>query len=223
MPVNCAAIPEHLAESELFGYERGSFTGAMTSRVGLLEAAHDGTLFLDEIGELPASTQGRLLRALDGGRIRPLGAKLERSLDVRLVSATNRDLRGEVRAKRFREDLSFRIGAAIVRIPPLRQRRNEIPHLALALLNTERARVGRPELRLSPDAVSYLRSNDWPGNVRELKHVMELAAANAANDAAEVDVHDLAIDQMCGPGECERSEAPERSMATRDRRRSGKA
>jgi len=202
VPVNCAAIPEHLAESELFGFERGAFTGATVSRTGLLEAAHGGTIFLDEVGELPVSTQGRLLRAVDGGRVRPIGAKSERSMDVRLVSATNRDLVDEVRAKRFREDLRFRIGAAIVHIPPLRERRGEIPYLALSLLNAERVRMGRTQLQLGAETLARLSAHDWPGNVRELKHLMELVAASTGEDAAELHVDDLPLvperqDQLC--------------------------
>jgi DNA-binding NtrC family response regulator len=212
VPVNCAAIPEHLAESELFGYERGAFTGATTPRVGLLVAAHGGTLFLDEIGELPASTQGRLLRAVDGGGVRPLGAKAERAIDVRLVSATNRDLLAEVREKRFRADLAHRVGAAIIHIPPLRERRIEVPHLALTLLNAERARRGCPDLHITADAMARLQAHDWPGNVRELKHVMELAAATVPPDASEVGIDDVLLDMnRCNTGERQRESAPLRS------------
>lgn len=208
VPVNCAAIPEHLAESELFGFERGAFTGATSSRIGLLEAAHGGTLFLDEIGELPGSTQGRLLRAIDGGRIRPLGAKKERALDVRLVSATNRNLLEEVRAKRFREDLVHRVGAAIIHIPPLRERRAELPHLALTLLNAERARMGRSSAHITDEAMTRLQAHDWPGNVRELKHVMELAAATTSPEATEVGVIDVPLDLgRCNDGKEPRSVA----------------
>ncbi|KAB2910833.1 MAG: sigma-54-dependent Fis family transcriptional regulator [Kofleriaceae bacterium] len=194
VPVNCAAIPEHLAESELFGYERGAFTGANAARVGLLEAADGGTLFLDEIGELPATTQGRLLRAVDGGRVRPLGTRAERTIDVRLVSATNRDLLDEVHEKRFRKDLAHRVGAVFIHIPPLRDRRVEIPHLARTLLDAERSRMGRRSLQITAEAMARLQAHDWPGNVRELKHVMELAAAMTPPEAIEVGVDDVLLD-----------------------------
>ena len=187
--LNCAAIPEGLVESELFGHEKGAFTGAAATKVGLFEAATGGTLFLDEIGELPLPTQAKLLRALDGARITRVGAVVERAVDVRIVAATNRDLPAEVKAGRFREDLYFRLGGATVAVPPLRERPRELPLLARELLAAARARLGREPVAIGAAAMHALARYRWPGNVRELKNAIEYAAAVVDGD--EVDVWHL--------------------------------
>ncbi len=179
--INCAALPETLAEAELFGHERGAFTGA-GQRAGLLESASGGTVFLDEIADLSPAIQAKLLRALEAGKITRLGDNRERAIDIRLVAATHRDLTLEVAAGRFRQDLLFRLNAARVVVPPLRDRRRELILLAEHLLAAGCKRLGREPLRLSTDVVRALYAHRWPGNVRELKNVMDYAAA-AAMDA----------------------------------------
>ncbi len=183
--LNCAALPEQLAESELFGYEKGSFSGAAGSRAGLLESAAGGTVFLDEVGELSLAMQAKLLRALDGKVTRRLGDVRERSLDIRVVSATNRDLQAEVGAGRFRADLYFRLSAASVRIVPLRERPREVALLARAFLDEACARRGRPPLQLAPSAIAALGAHSWPGNVRELKNLCDYVAAVAPGGVLE--------------------------------------
>ncbi len=183
--INCAAIPENLVESELFGYERGAFSGAVGAKAGLLEAASNGTLFLDEVGELSLATQAKLLRVLETQRITRVGGLSERKVDVRLVAATNRDLVEEVRAGRFRQDVLFRLGAATVVLPPLRDRRRELPVLARALLAEACTREGRAPLALAPVAMQRLLAHAWPGNVRELRNVMDFVAATAPGPSVE--------------------------------------
>lgn len=186
IPVNCAAIPETLIESELFGYERGAFSGAAAAKPGLLERASGGTVFFDEIGELPLGAQAKLLRAVESKSITRLGDVRERKVDVRLVAATNRDLEAECRAGRFREDLLFRLSAATVSLPPLRQRLREIPVLARALLEEACARVGRPRAALSDAVLARLAAYRWQGNVRELRNAMEYAAATMTGEVVEL-------------------------------------
>ena len=170
--LNCGAVPANLVESELFGHEKGAFTGADRRRVGLFEAAHGGTLMLDEIGELPKTVQPVLLRALQFGEIRPVGSDRSRKVDVRVVSATHRDLRERIRSGEFREDLFYRIAPLVLEVPALRERREDIPELARAFVARSAARLGRPiELELA--AVELLRRHDWPGNVRELENAAE--------------------------------------------------
>lgn len=166
VPVNCGALPDALVEGELFGSLRGAYTGAVRDRQGLLEAAAGGTLFLDEVGELPASVQATLLRVLDGGGVRPLGATRERVVDVRIVAATNRDLAAEVARGRFREDLLFRLDVLRIHVPPLRERMADIPLLAQAVA----------EKPLSAELLRELMAWHWPGNVRELAAAVRRAA-----------------------------------------------
>ena len=183
--VNCAAIPETLFESELFGYERGAFSGAVQAKAGLLEAANGGTLFLDEVGELPPLAQAKLLRVLELGKLTRLGDLRERPVNLRLVAATNRNLEEEVSAGRFRRDLYFRLGAATVILPPLRDRPREIPILAREFLERAAGRMGRAPCTLSPLALERIAAHDWSGNVRELKNTMEYAAATATDGVVE--------------------------------------
>ncbi|WP_404301133.1 nitric oxide reductase transcriptional regulator NorR [Alicycliphilus denitrificans] len=177
--VNCAALPESLAESELFGHVRGAFSGAVSDRPGRFEAAEGGTLFLDEVGELPLSVQAKLLRTLQNGEIQRLGADRPRSVNVRVIAATNRNLREQVASGAFRADLYHRLSVYPVPIPPLRERGNDVLLLAGRFLDFNRARLGLRSLRLSPDAQEALRRYRWPGNVRELEHVISRAALKA--------------------------------------------
>jgi len=175
--LNCAAIAESLVESELFGYERGAFSGAVGAKQGLLEAAHGGTVFLDEIGELPLAIQAKLLRVLETKRLTRLGDVREREINVRLVAATNRNLQDEVDAGRFRQDLLFRLNAATLQVLPLRERLKELGLLAELFLSEACREGNRQPIAIDPDAHALLASYRWPGNVRELKNVMEYFAA----------------------------------------------
>src|SRR5579863_6833839 len=168
--LNCAALPENLLESELFGYERGAFTGAVTAKPGLLEIADGGTLFLDEFAELPLTVQAKLLRVLENRELTRVGGLRSRHVDVRFVSATNRDLAGQVRAGAFRQDLYFRLNGITLTIPPLRSRRAEIAPLAHQFIVEACRRVGREPLAMTDNALKFLESQSWPGNIRELKN-----------------------------------------------------
>ncbi len=182
--VNCAALPESLAESELFGHRRGAFSGAVSDRPGRFEAAEGGTLFLDEVGELPLSVQAKLLRTLQNGEIQRLGADEPRRVDVRVVAATNRSLREHVRDGSFRADLYHRLSVYPVLIPPLRERGDDVLLLAGRFLELNRARLELRSLRLSADAQAALRRYHWPGNIRELEHVISRAALKALSRGA---------------------------------------
>jgi two-component system response regulator AtoC len=183
--LNCAALPDSLIESELFGYERGAFSGAHSAKAGLLETADGGTVFLDEIGELSPTAQAKLLRALECRSITRLGDVKSRTVDVRVVAATNRDLVAEVKAGRFREDLYFRLSAGTVVLPPLRDRRREIPVLARKFLAEAGARHERAPAMISPEAMQRLIEHAWPGNVRELRNVMAFVAATSTGGVVE--------------------------------------
>lgn len=183
--VNCAALPEALAESELFGHVRGAFSGAITERPGRFESAEGGTLFLDEVGELPLSIQAKLLRALQNGEIQRLGADRPRKVDVRIIAATNRNLKERVQEGFFRADLYHRLSVYPVQIPPLRERGNDVLLLAGFFLELNRARLGLRSLRLSPTAEDVMRTYPWPGNVRELEHVVSRAALKALSHGAQ--------------------------------------
>ncbi len=178
--LNCAAIPGELFESELFGHERGAFTGAVRSRRGLFELAHRGTLVLDEVAEITLAQQAKLLRALQDKRIRPIGADRELPVDVRVVAATNQDLRAAMTAGRFRRDLFYRLGVVELTIPPLRERPEDIRELARRYAKQFATRLGRPAATPGPDALARLSAHDWPGNVRELINVIERAVLLAA-------------------------------------------
>ncbi len=175
MHINCAALPDQLLESELFGYERGAFTGANATKPGLLEAASGGTVFLDEIAELSAATQAKLLVALERREVMRIGAVKPRPFDVRFLSATNKDLQQQAEAGRFRSDLFFRIAGLPLMVPPLRERRNEIASLAALFAAQAAERMKRPSPTLSADAIEALSAYAWPGNVRELMATMERA------------------------------------------------
>ena len=187
--VNCAAIPRELFESEFFGHEKGSFTGAVGSKTGLLEQSNKGTLFLDEVGDLSLEHQARILRAVETGRFRRVGGEEEISADFRVVTATNKELVDEIKAGNFREDLYHRLRAVEIRIAPLNQRRSDIPELARFFLQAAAAKTGTPVKRLSPRALEYLVELPWPGNVRELKNVMEVAHTICPDTV--IDVADL--------------------------------
>lgn len=175
--VNCTALTESLLESELFGHARGAFTGAVASKRGLFEEAQGGTLFLDEIGDINGKMQAQLLRVLQEGEIRRVGGSEPIRVDVRVVAATNRDLEDEVQKGRFREDLYFRINVVTIRLPPLRERPEDIPLLVDHFLSKYAQREGRPESGITDDAMELLRRHEWSGNVRELENVVERALA----------------------------------------------
>jgi DNA-binding NtrC family response regulator len=175
--LNCAALHETLIESELFGHAKGAFSGATATTAGLIEVADGSTLFLDEIGELSLASQAKLLRVLESGRVRRVGDTEERQVDVRVVAATHRNLAAEVTAGRFREDLYYRLRGASVHLPPLRERSNELPLLAMTFLEEACRLGGRDPLRITADAMAVLHTHPWPGNVRELKNVMQYFAA----------------------------------------------
>jgi DNA-binding NtrC family response regulator len=185
--VNCAAIPEPLFEAELFGHERGAFTGADRKRVGRFEAAAGGTLFLDEVGELSLGNQAKLLRAIETSTFEPLGSNRTVRVDVRLVAATNRDLAAEVDRGAFRRDLYYRLNVIDLEVPPLRERRADVPILVNDFLVEIAARAGRPVPALDPSVVAALAAYDFPGNVRELVHALERAIAMARGDVIRLD------------------------------------
>jgi len=190
--VNCAAIPDTLIESELFGYEKGAFTGANASRMGLIEAADGGTLFLDEIGELPMEAQARLLRFIQEGEIRRIGSVTSRKVNVRLICATHRDLQSLAAEGAFRQDLYYRINVLRLALPPLRERGKDILHLAEHLVASKAEELGREAMVLSPRAIQAITTYQWPGNVRELEHAIERAIV--LSDGDEIENEALGID-----------------------------
>ena len=190
--VNCSAIPETLFESELFGHTRGAFTGAQNERIGLFEDANGGAIFLDEIGDMPLHAQVKLLRVIQNKEIRPIGANKTRHIDVRIIAATNRDLREEIFEKRFREDLFYRLNVIPVHISPLRERKEDVEDIAKYFIR-QYAPAGEP-YTLSPEALEKLRNHDWPGNIRELENVIQrtLCFTNPGIITAD----DLQIEEM---------------------------
>jgi two-component system response regulator GlrR len=186
--INCAAIPENLLESELFGYEKGAFTGAAQSTKGLFTEANKGTIFLDEIGDMPLMLQSKILRILQERQIHPLGSKKSISVDVRVIVATNKDLQKEVRDGNFREDLYYRIHVIPVKLPPLRERKEDVPSLVDHFLDEFNGRMNIKVKGLTPHAMQKLMLHDWPGNVRELKNTLEFAMALTQTDVISDDL-----------------------------------
>lgn len=183
VPVDCGALPVNLVESELFGHERGAFTGALSARPGLLQKAHDGTAFFDEVGELSTEAQVKLLRALQQREIRAVGSDRSRPCQFRLIAATNRNLAEEVKVGRFRLDLYFRINVITLEIPPLRERKDDIPALVQYFLN----KAGLPHYRVDAPLLAALAQHNWPGNVRELENCMARLIALTSDDALHVE------------------------------------
>jgi len=194
--VNCAAIPETLIESELFGHEKGAFTGASASRTGLVEAADGGTLFLDEIGELPLEAQARLLRVLQEGEIRRVGSVQSQKVDVRLIAATHRDLEGLAKIGQFREDLFYRLNVISLRLPALRERGGDVMEIARVFLARQSARMSRPGLKFGAEAEAAIRHYSWPGNVRELENAIERSVI--LSEGQEINADQLGIDVELG-------------------------
>jgi DNA-binding NtrC family response regulator len=212
--INCGAVPESLLESELFGHAKGAFTGATQDRPGLFEAANGGTLLLDEIGEIPPPMQVKLLRTLQEWEVRRVGENKNRKVDVRVLAATNRDLAAEVQAERFRQDLFYRLRVIELRVPPLRERRDDILPLARTFLSEAAKRVGRKVTGMTPAAANQLVRYDWPGNVRELENAIERAVVLARGTRIGVDdlpeEIGLAIPSAYAPGEVRSLEDVER-------------
>jgi DNA-binding NtrC family response regulator len=188
--LNCAAVPAELIESELFGHERGAFTGAVAARKGKFELADGGTLFLDEVGDMPPAMQAKVLRVLQEGEFERVGGQATLRCDVRVVAATNKDLAEEVREGRFREDLYYRLNVVPVHAPPLRERREDVPELAARFLAEACERNGRRPMRLAREALAALQAHEWPGNVRELRNLLERIAILI--DGPEVSAEDVA-------------------------------
>jgi transcriptional regulator with GAF, ATPase, and Fis domain len=208
--VNCSAIPENLFESELFGHIRGAFTGATADRIGLFESAADGALFLDEIGDMPLSMQTKLLRALQDGEIRPVGANRPRQVSVRVIAATNRDLKKEIAAGRFREDLYYRLNVIPIRIPPLRDRREDIPDLIQHFVSMYSPGIV-PEIQ--DNVKGMLLSYSWPGNIRELENIIHRAVSFMDNNI--ITLNDIFIDEP-RPAETAEEKPISLSWATMD-------
>ncbi len=211
--LNCAGLSRELAESELFGHQRGAFTGAVTSKPGLVEVAHKGTLFLDELGDLDLAVQPKLLKALEEGQFRRVGELAARSSDVRLLAATHRNLAAMVKDDRFREDLLFRINTLTLEIPPLRERTEDVRAVALTVLSDLSRRRGRSAPTLGEDAVEVLQQYRWPGNVRELRNVLERALLFCKGDV--LDRGALRFDRTLEP---DRSEEPAQTLDDAERR-----
>jgi DNA-binding NtrC family response regulator len=177
LPYNCTSATRELADSQLFGHKRGSFTGAMSDQPGVLRTAVGGTLFLDEVGDLPIDVQPKLLRFLEQGEVLPVGETRPLRVDVRVVAATNADLEQRVAEGKFREDLFYRLSVIRIHVPPLRERREEIPHLSTFFLREACERLGKPGVRLTPDTLDIFDAFSWPGNVRQLRNEVQRAVA----------------------------------------------
>ena len=209
--VNCAAIPEELIESELFGHTRGAFTGALTAKKGKFELADGGTLFLDEVGDMTLKTQAKVLRALQEQRVEPVGGSATVTVDVRVIAATNKDLEEEIRRGAFREDLFFRLNVIPFHVPPLRERTEDVPRLARHFMAEISAEYGRRPKEFSPDAMELLRAHKWPGNVRELRNIVERLLIMTPGE--QVEAHHLPASLLGGAGAPAAAQAP---LAERD-------
>jgi len=221
---NCAAIPRDLAEAELFGHARGAFTGAARSRAGLFREANGGTVLLDELGELDLATQGKLLRVLQEGKVRPVGEDRDHSVDVRVLVATNRDLKADVMAGRFREDLFYRVDVVGMRVPPLEERMDDVPLLVTHFLELYQERFGTGRLTVSPALRQRLLQGPYPGNVRELKHRVERIVALSSGGIADEGMLDDAFrgdEGAASFGLKERVEAYERGILASELERCG--
>jgi transcriptional regulator with GAF, ATPase, and Fis domain len=192
VPINCGDIRESVVESYLFGHKKGAFTGAINDQPGIFTKADGGTLFLDELGELPLPMQPKLLRVLDNGLVEPMGDKKPHKVDVRIIAATNKDIGLAIKEGQFREDLYYRLGAGEIKLPPLRERRSDIPKTALHLLDSTNASIKRHRI-LSPGALTRLQAHSWPGNVRDLENVIERSVTLSKNEVLEAD--DLIISE----------------------------
>jgi two-component system response regulator HydG len=184
--LNCAAVPENLMESELFGFDKGAFTGASASKSGLFEAAHGGTLLLDEIGDMPFHLQAKLLRVLQEGEVRRVGSTMSRKVDVRLIAATHQNLEARIATNQFRQDLLYRLAVVQIQVPALRERLEDLPDLALAVLGQAAEKHSKSVTGISSEAMDLLLSHSWPGNVRELSNVIERAAIFAQTDVLQM-------------------------------------
>jgi len=185
--INCAAIPETLVESELFGYERGAFTGATERRIGKFQAAHGGTLLIDEVSEMPLPLQSKFLRVIETRRITPIGSVREIEVDVRIIAATNRNLKQAVEEGKFREDLYYRLNVVNIKLPPLRERREDIPLLVRHFIDEIARENNRPVRDITPQALAKLKAYDWPGNVRELRNTLESIIVLSTKEVIDVD------------------------------------
>lgn len=217
--INCASIPESLLESELFGHEKGSFTGADRTKLGMFELAHEGTLFLDEIGEFPLALQPKLLRALQEQEIQRVGGVQTIPVNVRLLAATNRDLKAAMEKKEFRSDLFYRLNVITITLPPLRDRPADIPLLVNHCLERSRKKIGKPGVSISPEAMVMLQAYDYPGNVRELENIIERVVV--LSDGGEIQPMDLPADVREGPpgarpGDTRRSDPHLRAVEYKD-------
>lgn len=215
--INCGALPEHLFESEFFGHEKGSFTGATAAKTGLIEAADGSTLFLDEIGEMPLVMQVKLLHFLENGAFRPVGSNRDRRASVRVIAATNKDLASEVREGRFRMDLFYRLNVVSFRLPPLRERREDIPALVDSFVERLRISFNRPKLTFSAHAKQQIMEHQWPGNIRELRNVLERSAALTRDDVIDF-IEDLHLTHFEPNVEENRSAATTPTLAELERR-----
>ncbi|MEZ4820841.1 MAG: sigma-54 dependent transcriptional regulator, partial [Bdellovibrionota bacterium] len=204
IPVNCAAIPEYLLESELFGYRKGAFTGAVTDKMGLFEACDQGTIFLDEIGEIPYGLQAKLLRVLAEGKFIPLGSTQEKDVNVRVIAATHQNLQKRIEAGQFREDLYYRINVVELRVPALRERKEDIKLLADYFLQKSSKEYSKKIDGFSEAALDKLKSYDYPGNIRQLQHIIEQGIIFEESNLITSD--NIKIHKISSPGQVERQE-----------------
>jgi len=214
--VNCTALPATLMEADLFGYERGAFTDAKESKLGLFEAAEGGFIFLDEVGDIELALQGKLLRAIEDRTVRRVGGIRDRKIDVRILAATNRDLERDAQQDRFRKDLYFRLAVILLRLPPLRERGDDIPLLADHFLRHYSAKYGRDVRQINAQARELMRAYPWPGNVRELSHVIERAVLWSQGDTLDVEHLSLSIPSVAAPAPNAAQSAQSASAAPAD-------